>query len=278
MMARKLPIVSVGLAFTAMVLSAVLVSRVLKGSETSLLYLGSCTALVSFLISRFIFRLSNPFSIISAATPLCIALSVDVNWLQDGSSVQTYLSWFFFVGFIFFASIHLPAMWSHVPYYPTPSRVDAQLIQILSDRIRKKQTTVPFKMIDIGCGTARLLCALAKNYPAAEFQGYEISLLPYLKAKWNTRNYGNIRIRFKSFWNVSLQDFDLVYAFLSPAVMEKLAMKAGRELRKDAILISNSFVIDNPSTHGITKQRLFPTSTDAISNERGTVLIGYQLT
>jgi hypothetical protein len=64
-------------------------------------------------------------------------------------------------------------------------------------------------------------------------------------------------------WNIDLSEFDVVYAFLSPAPMERLFEKVRREMKPGSIFISNSFMVPGES----------PTETVEISDRRQTKLL-----
>lgn len=112
----------------------------------------------------------------------------------------------------------------------------------------------PFKFIDLGCGTGQLLANLATLHPQASFVGIESAPLPWIIARLNLTNYTNCQLHWGNFWKVSLNEYDVVYCFLSPEPMEKLWIKACNELSSGALLISNNFSIPNapPPTQILT--------------------------
>lgn len=119
--------------------------------------------------------------------------------------------------------------------------------------------TPGLKVIDLGAGTGGLLRRLAQARPDACFTGVEHAPLPYLVARFNARGLANLAVRRADLWRQPLAEQNVVYAFLSPAVMARLGDKAGTELRPGALLISNSFplpevkpvrVVDVPDRRG----------------------------
>lgn len=100
-----------------------------------------------------------------------------------------------------------------------------------------------FRLVDLGCGNGRLLNRLAKSHPDSQFLGLEHAPLTWLWAKLVNLRQKNCRIGFGSYWRQNLDTFDIVYAFLSPAPMSRLWMKATSEMSPGALLISNSFPI-----------------------------------
>ncbi len=103
----------------------------------------------------------------------------------------------------------------------------------------------PVRFIDLGCGLGGTLFALAKanKHPDSTFWGVETAPFPFAVCRLRAFLTGDprIQIELKSIWDVDLKDHSLIYAFLSPAPMPDLLDKAQREMREEAVLISNSF-------------------------------------
>lgn len=99
------------------------------------------------------------------------------------------------------------------------------------------------RVLDLGCGDGRLLRRLARARPECSFVGVEYAPLPWLWARLAGMSLSNLEIRRQDFWKISLAEYDLIYAFLSPAPMSRLWLKAGREMSPGAQLVSNSFPV-----------------------------------
>ncbi|MCR9220720.1 MAG: class I SAM-dependent methyltransferase [Alphaproteobacteria bacterium] len=103
----------------------------------------------------------------------------------------------------------------------------------------------PVRAVDLGCGLAGPLLALARanRHPNSRFLGVETAPIPFALAWLRVRFSGDARIavRFQSLWRLDLGGFDLIYAFLSPAPMPRLMEKAAREMRDGALFVSNEF-------------------------------------
>lgn len=99
------------------------------------------------------------------------------------------------------------------------------------------------RFLDLGCGGGHLLMGLAKARPDMVFHGMESSPLLFLLAYVRTHSLANCQVRWGSFWTMDLSGYDLVYAFLSPAPMERLWQLASTTMKPGSSLISNSFVI-----------------------------------
>jgi len=100
----------------------------------------------------------------------------------------------------------------------------------------------PLKMVDLGAGLGGPLAFLARRRPRVEFLGVEASPLVWLIAwlrTWPLRR--NCRVRLGSLWSLDLREFQIVFAFLSPAPMSRLWEKALAEMPAGSLLISHSF-------------------------------------
>ncbi len=101
----------------------------------------------------------------------------------------------------------------------------------------------PCKVIDLGCGDGALLRRLARARPDCQFLGIEHAPLPWAWARVAAIGLANCEIRHGDFWRQGLDEFDVVYAFLSPTPMPQLWTKARTEMKPQALLVSNSFPV-----------------------------------
>ncbi|TPQ29438.1 hypothetical protein [Methylomonas koyamae] len=95
--------------------------------------------------------------------------------------------------------------------------------------------------IDLGAGVASVAAPLAATMPELRVTAQERAPLPYLAARWRCRKLVNATVAGGSFWDCDLGRFDLVFAFLSPAVMRRLGRKLEREMRPGSLFVSSSF-------------------------------------
>lgn len=99
------------------------------------------------------------------------------------------------------------------------------------------------KVLDAGSGTGSVLAYLSRR-PDLQLTGVEHAWLPWLLA-W-LRLYAQrspAQVLRADVLRMSLAGFDVVYAFLSPAMMPALWEKARSEMQRGSLLISNSFEI-----------------------------------
>lgn len=124
----------------------------------------------------------------------------------------------------------------------------------------------PCRVVDLGCGTGALIRRLSRRRPDCSFVGIEHAPLPWLWGRLSTVGMGNCRIEYGDFWRLSLADYRVAYAFLSPAPMPRLWAKARTEMRPGAWLISNGFEIPGAS----------PDQVSEVGDRRGTRLLSYR--
>lgn len=176
-----------------------------------------------------VLRLYGPFYFINIIFPFFMFI-----FFSDQNITQNIgLNWIWIIGAISLAGLHLPALWTHVPYYPTPF----QSYQTIASLV--PEDAISFA--DLGCGTGKLLQYVCSSKKVSKLYGYEISIFPYIIAKFRSLLQNKIKIRFCSFWSINWNQFDVIYCFLSPAPMSKVSEKFNREAKNGALLISNTF-------------------------------------
>ena len=109
--------------------------------------------------------------------------------------------------------------------------------------------------VDLGCGDGRVLRAARSRY-AVKTVGVEVNPLAYVTARVMSMGIRGIRIRWRSFWPMDLGDADVVFCYLFPDVMQKLARKMEKELRPGARVVSCNFPL--PGWH--SEEVLYPDS------------------
>lgn len=122
------------------------------------------------------------------------------------------------------------------PFVPSDNGATASMISFA--KITKGK-----RIYDLGSGDGRLLFQSAEK--GAYATGFEINpmlvLYTFMKKMFSPYRK-RITIRWSNFWNADLRSADVVFVYLLPWKMEKLEQKLIRELPKNAIVISNSFV------------------------------------
>jgi hypothetical protein len=127
---------------------------------------------------------------------------------------------------------------SRVPIFFSSRRAQAALEKLLPPG-----RSISF--LDVGCGDGRVLARLASSRPESHFEGIEHAFGLWLAACLRCRRLRKqCRVLRGNLWSRTLTQYDVVYAFLSPTVMERLWQKAQREMRPGTLLVS-AFAVPN---------------------------------
>ncbi len=92
---------------------------------------------------------------------------------------------------------------------------------------------------DLGCGKGDSLL-LASNLGANAI-GFEVSPYYLVASRLKTITNKNVSVQCKNIFKADLTKADVVYCYLMPELLKKLAPKFKRELKKTARLVSVSF-------------------------------------
>lgn len=166
------------------------------------------------------------------------------------------------MGFVLLLLVYWNAHGEHVPLYLSNRTTQAALQKIL-----ERETGEARRVADLGSGLGGALQALASAPRVARAVGFESAPLPWLMSRLRFARHPWIEVRRVNFWEARLNEFDVVYAFLSPAPMPRLWAKLVREARRPMLLISNSFPIPGVEPDEIIE----------LDDGRGTELFLYRL-
>lgn len=105
--------------------------------------------------------------------------------------------------------------------------------------------TVPkhAKIIDLGSGDGKVLIALAKKFKT-HIDGVEINPILVRRSRKNIEKAGlsdQITVMSKSFWDVKLHDYDVVFLYGTSYIMKKLEQKVKVEMKPNTQFVSNFF-------------------------------------
>ena len=143
--------------------------------------------------------------------------------------------------YLFAFALLLVFFWStfrtRVPLYLSDRKAWQALIPLLpADR--------SFRFIDLGSGLGDVLFYLEPRFPLGRFEGTEIAPAPWLisrlRAAWRRSRAVFLRRDYARF---DLGEYDVVFAFLSPAAMPALWAQAQAQMHAGAWFVSLSFEV-----------------------------------
>ena len=152
-------------------------------------------------------------------------------WFTESLAIEP--AWFL-VAFVLLLLVYRGALSGQVPLYLSNRETVAALAELLA----KRGTS---RFLDLGAGLGSTTVPLADALPESHFTGYENAPLTWLLGRFFSLGRPNIRWRWDDLWQANLAEYDVVYAFLSPAPMSRLWAKVEAEMSPGSLFISNSF-------------------------------------
>jgi hypothetical protein len=143
----------------------------------------------------------------------------------------------FLAAFLFLMLMYWSTFRTQVPYFPSGRPVWDEVERLLP-------AGRPLRVVDIGSGLGGLVLELARRRPEASVTGIELAPLPWLASLVRAKLSGS-RARFLrgDYEQLDFAQFDVVFAYLSPAAMSALWRKASAEMRPGSMLMSYEFDI-----------------------------------
>lgn len=139
-----------------------------------------------------------------------------------------------------FVELFLDFICGKVPYVPTAKKVLQNIFSQYEFQIQPKN------IYDLGAGDARFLLIAEKQFPQANIIGYEYSLWPFFLGKLNiVFHRSKTKLIFTNFYKINLSQADLIFCFLGEKQMKLLEKKFKTELKKNTIIICNTFTLPN---------------------------------
>lgn len=166
------------------------------------------------------------------APALLVALSLEIG-----------PGWFL-AGFVLLALVYWSTYRTRVPLYLSGQAVWQAI---------ERQLPAQGRVADLGSGLGGPLAFLARRHPALRFEGIEAAPLPFLLSRLRAVARTNLRFRFGSFWTRSLGEYDLVFAYLSPAAMPRLWEKLRAEMRPGSTFVSVEFPVPGVEAHRVVQ-------------------------
>jgi len=143
----------------------------------------------------------------------------------------------FLFAFLLFLGLYWTVFKTRVPLYLSPT----SLWQVVAELLPKEKSV---RFIDIGSGLGGLVLHLAKYCPKANVEGIELAPVPWL-VSWLRARLIRSRAHFiqGDYQKIDFSQFDVVFVYLSPVVMDDIWEKANAEMRSGALLLSYEFPI-----------------------------------
>jgi len=206
---------------------------------------------------------------IGACALLIASLTGQPWWWRLIHAVFAPLAWavarleidpgWFLLAAILLLLVYRGALSGQVPLYLSNRQTAEQLAALLPEQ-------PGIRCADLGAGIGSVLRPLALARPDADFVGVENAPLPWLGARALALALPNCQWRWGSLWQLPLQEFDVVYAFLSPVPMAQLWQKVEAEMKPGSLFVSNSFPVPEVE----------PSCVVEVGDSRGTRLYCYR--
>lgn len=154
-------------------------------------------------------------------------------------ALQTSLpAWIYLAAFLLLVLFYWSTFRSRVPLYLSDRKAWQGVTPLLPQ-------TQAFRFIDLGSGLGDVPFYLEPRFPQGRFYGTEIAPAPWLISRLRAWFKGS-RVIFlrRDYAALNLGDFDVVFAFLSPAAMPALWLQAQTQMRSGSLFISLSFAVE----------------------------------
>ncbi len=143
----------------------------------------------------------------------------------------------YLTGFIISLSLFWTTFRSQVPFFPSRPIVWQQVARLM-------QQNKPVRMIDIGSGLGDMSMHIAKVRPDSHIEGIEIAPLPWLVSFVRARiRRSSAVFKLGDYRELDFANYDVIFAYLSPAAMLALWEKSRQEMLPGSLLISLEFEI-----------------------------------
>ena len=161
----------------------------------------------------------------------------------------------FLIGFVFLLVLFWSTFRTQVPFYPSRTATWRAVLALLPapasvtsasshDMTSQGITSGPLRFIDIGSGLGGLVLSLAAARPDGHFSGIEVAPLPWLISRLRASFSGSSASFMRGDYDtLDFSQFDVIFAYLSPAAMPALWQKAQREMQPGSLLLSYEFLI-----------------------------------
>ncbi|MDP2152408.1 MAG: class I SAM-dependent methyltransferase [Methylotenera sp.] len=146
---------------------------------------------------------------------------------------------FYLLGFLLSLSLYWTTFRTQVPFFPSTPKIWQQVLTLIPPR-------PSMRIIDIGSGFGGMSMYIEKNRPDCLVDGIEIAPLPWLISKLRAKfKHSKVDFKIGDYRLLDFASYDLIFAYLSPAAMSDLWLKAQAQMPPGALLVSYEFEIEN---------------------------------
>ena len=147
-------------------------------------------------------------------------------------------AWVYLAAFLLLVLFYWSSFRTRVPLYLSGRKAWQAVTPLLPQ-------TQAFRFIDLGSGLGGVPFYLEPRFPQGRFYGTEIAPAPWLISRLRA-GLKRSRVRFmrRDYASLDLAEFDVVFAFLSPAAMPALWQQAQAQMCSGSLFISLSFAVD----------------------------------
>lgn len=145
----------------------------------------------------------------------------------------------YLLGFLVFLSLFWTTFRTQVPFYPSRPIVWEKVLNLLS----QKQGGA-LRIVEIGSGLGDMSMYVARMRPDARVEGVEIAPLPWVISFFRAKlRQSSAVFSLGNYQHLDFANYDLIFAYLSPAAMLDLWRKSKSEMKKGSLLVSYEFDI-----------------------------------
>ena len=143
---------------------------------------------------------------------------------------------YFLLSFIFTGTLFWSVFITQVPFYPSKPEVWNAVSELLPGK--------KLRILEIGSGLGNFAIRMAQLRPESCIEGIEIAPLPWIISVIQAKlSSSRALFRLGNYEKVDFANYDLIFAYLSPAAMPNLWEKALREMKGESLLLSHEFPI-----------------------------------
>lgn len=157
-----------------------------------------------------------------------------VIWLMSQWQVPSEI---YLTGFVFSLGLFWTTFRSQVPFFPSRPIVWQQLAKLIPQ-------DSAIRLIDIGSGLGDVAMHIAKIRADSLIEGVEVAPLPWLISYVRGKLRRSTAVfKMGDYRALDFANYDVVFAYLSPAAMPALWQKASQEMKTGSLLISLEFEV-----------------------------------